>query len=755
MKIKKLFFLFVLLLFVFSANEKLFAQKRRTPPRRSIIVGTVSGNISAAPRNLPADLQRRYEAFDLAWQTIHKNYFDQTFGGLDWNKMRREYEPRVLKTTRDEELHGILQEMINRLDRSHFAVISPEVFIAIEKAKADAKAKEAELKKTENAEDAPGETIGEEDEPDEDYYSQRFGIGVELRLIDGRFVITRIGKNSAAEFAGLKTGYAIEKINDVSLAELLRKVETSPPSRRDIKRFLPAQIVEWMLNGERDSSVALTYTDETGQAKDAEIRREWLKGETISLGDNFPEQFLSFETASLNEDVGFVKFNLFALPVIEKFCAAVGEFKDKKAIIVDLRGNTGGLLGALVGLGGMLTDKSIDLGTAVYKVGSENMIASAKAKNYKGKLVFLVDNQTVSAAEVFAAAVQENNRALVVGEKTAGEALPAVSVRLPTGAVLVYPIANFKTRNGNLLEGKGVEPNFVVALDRKSLLEGKDNQLETALRLIRENESFPKSLEGVSVGIGGVKLSGAPPPPPLAIPKGKLLGAVNIKAPPPVEVYKKDEKSLKIIAEFVEKIGGEQALSKLNSYTLKGETNVSSKGTTASLQFRAFRQAPDKYAEEMTSAVVGEIREVYTPKKFFVQTDYGVNRDFPIEIDTTRIEIFAPVNQLVKKDFFKSLTFRGTFDRNGRKAHIVEAKTTDDVSIALAFDAETKLLVGYAGQFYTISLSDYRKVENLLLPFEIEREHLMRIKIEEIKLNPLIEASVFEKKENCFDKAGL
>jgi hypothetical protein len=398
----------------------------------------------------------------------------------------------------------------------------------------------------------------------------------------------------------------------------------------------------------------------------------------------------------------------------------------------------------------MLTEKSIDLGTSVYKTGSENMVAAAKAKNYKGRLVFLVDSRTVSAAEVFAAAVQENNRALVVGEKTAGEALPAVSVRLPTGAVLIYPIANFKTRNGNLLEGKGVEPNFVARLDRKSLLEGKDNQLETALKLIKENKSFPPPLDAAAIGIGGIKLSGAPPPPPpppAALPKVKLL--------PSVEVYKKDEKALKIVADFIEKIGGEQALSKINSYTIKGTTQVTGKGTTTSLDFRAFRQTPDKYVETMTSEVMGEIREVYTAKKFFVQTDYGINRDYPIEVDTSRVEILAPINQLVKKDFFKSLTFRGTFDRNGRKAHIVEAKTADGISVAIAFDAETKLLVGYAGQFYTISLSDYRRVENFLLPFEIEREYLMRIKIDEIKLNSAIEESVFNKKENCFDKAGL
>ncbi|MCA1623637.1 MAG: hypothetical protein LC778_07515 [Acidobacteria bacterium] len=759
MKNKKILFFLLLLVWTFGVSENLFAQKRKISPRKTVIAKT-SKVISSAPKSLAPELQRRLETFNLVWLTIKNNYFDQTFSGLDWNKIKTEYEPRILKTASDTQLHAILQEMINRLNRSHFAVIPPEVYRAIEKAKADAKAKE-ELQKAGNDKNMSGRGTNENDEFYAEDFFGKFGIGIELRLIDNRFVIVRIEKNSAAEKAGLKTGFTIEKINDVSLAELVRKIELYQSNIRNIKRYLPAQIVEWMLNGEKDSFVILTTSDDSGQSKEIKVLRERLKGETISLGRNFPEQFLKFETASLNDEVGFIKFNLFALPVIEKFCSAMTELKDKKAIIIDLRGNSGGILGSLVGIGGMLTEKFIDLGTSVYKVGSENLAAFSKAKNYKGRLVFLVDNQTVSAAEVFAAALQENNRALIVGEKTAGEALPSISTPLPTGAVLIYPIANFKTRNGNFLEGKGVEPNFVVGLDRNSLLEGKDVQMEMALRIIKEDNAFPKSLEGI-ITIKGVSDNSAPPPPPPApvpiLPKEKQLGEVTIRIPkpeqPPSAINKKDEKALQIIKDFIGKIGGEEALSKINSYTLKGRTDISYRGSGADLEIRIFRRKPDKYAEVMKSEVTGEVREVYTGKKYFLQSDYGITRDFPIEVDTAQIEIFAPINQLLKKDVFKTLNYQGIFERQGRKAHVMEAVTPENLSVALAFDVETKLLVGYVGQFYGISFGDYRQVENLLLPFQIERENLMKIKIEEIKLNPAIEEKSFTKKENCFDRTN-
>jgi C-terminal processing protease CtpA/Prc len=87
-----------------------------------------------------------------------------------------------------------------------------------------------------------------------------------------------------------------------------------------------------MLNGEKESSVSIVYLTETEQMKEVKVQRERLKGETINIGKNYPEQFMRFESVSINDEVGFIKFNLFALPIIEKFCAALTELKDKKRL---------------------------------------------------------------------------------------------------------------------------------------------------------------------------------------------------------------------------------------------------------------------------------------------------------------------------------------------------------------------------------------------------------------------------------------
>ncbi|MGI8466859.1 MAG: S41 family peptidase [Pyrinomonadaceae bacterium] len=746
MKNKRSLRLLFLLFICSTINGNLFAQRKKTPPTKVFIIGKQAQNSAAPAAKLSPESERRLESFRLVWQVIKDNYFDQTFSGLNWDNIKKEYEPRVLQTASDKQLYDILQEMINRLNRSHFAIIPPEVYKTIENAKAQAKAGE----KSQNAPADAGGDKGDEAKI-EDEISSKYGIGVELRLIDNQFVITRIDPNSAAEKAGLKTGFVIEKINNVSLKELLDKIEIYYPNLRTIKKFLPLEVAGWFLNGDKDTTISVSYLDAADQPREIQIKREKLDGKLILIGNNFPVQFFNFETKSLDENVGYVRFNFFALPVIEKFCSALTEFKNKKAIIIDLRGNLGGLIGTVVGISGMMTDKQIDLGTQIYKIGSENLLATAKAKNFKGRIVFLVDNLTVSAAEMFAASLQENNRALVVGEKTAGEALPSISVSLPTGAVLLYPIANYKTHDGNYLEGKGVEPNFIVNRERKSLLEGKDNQLETALKIIKEDTAFPKSIPEDSANKITVNNE-----PPLPLPKAKVLGAVNIKIPAPIAEKEpkeiKDEKSLRIIADFINKIGGEEALRGINSYALNGTAELKIKGTVVKAEISLYRQKPDRYSEIMKSESLGEIREVFNGKNHSVQTDYGVNRDFPLNVDTTDVEIFSPINNLLDKNYFKSLTFQGVFERQGRKTNIIEAKTSENFSAALAFDAETKLLVSYALQYSTISLGDYRKVENLLLPFSIARENIMSISLDEIKLNPAIEENNFKKKENCYDK---
>ncbi|UCC62352.1 MAG: hypothetical protein JSV36_16480, partial [Anaerolineae bacterium] len=108
---------------------------------------------------------------------------------------------------------------------------------------------------------------------------------------------------------------------------------------------------------------------------------------------------------------------------------------------------------------------------------------------YTGPLVVLIDVMSLSSAEEFSGAMQAIDRAVIVGERSAGICVVANWTQLPNGATFMYPIEQTQTAGGTVLEGQGVIPNFEVKLDRALLLQGVDSQLEAAVEYIERQAS--------------------------------------------------------------------------------------------------------------------------------------------------------------------------------------------------------------------------------------------------------------------------
>lgn len=680
------------------------------------------------PEKLSPEAERRLETFRMVWQTVKDNYFDQTFGGLNWNRIKIEFEPRALQAQTDAELHSLLQEMINRLNKSHFIIVPPEVFREIGKAQAEFK----EKIETSGTED--NQTESSEIEAEKASESSRFGIGIDLRFINGQAVITQIEKESPAARAGLKTGYVIEKINGISLKSFVEKIRQNSIYAKIYERQLPGLLLSF-IDGASIGAVKIGFRDEREQAKEVEIRREAFKGEFVKILSGLPAQFLTFESKSLDEETGYIKFNLFALKTVEKFCAAVSQFKNKKAIVIDMRGNAGGNFGALFGITSLLTDKGFVVGTEINKFGKEPRFVQPQLKNFKGKLVVLTDAQSFSAAEVFAAGLKENNRATIIGETTAGSALPALTVQLPTGAVFLYPVANFETPKGNLLEGIGVEPNVKIALDRKSLLEGKDAQLDAAIGFLKDEIRRNPTKNTAKFNTS---------------PQSLIIGApVNITNASTVKPLK-DERALKIIDEYIEVIGGRENLKKLNSLAASGKVEMKQAGATVEGEVEIYRKFPNKIAKVLKIDSLGEINEVFDGAKSFIQTDFmGTQRN---EVWTDEINLAANFRALLDaREIYQSITLEAAFQNGGKKINLVKAVSRQGSVVYFAFDAETKFLISRAGTQTSAYYDDYRKVGEWMFPFKIS-ESIMTYKLSEIKPNAPVDDSRFVEKASCFTK---
>ncbi|MBW3543484.1 MAG: S41 family peptidase, partial [Planctomycetes bacterium] len=184
--------------------------------------------------------------------------------------------------------------------------------------------------------------------------------------------------------------------------------------------------------------------------------------------------------------VGYIKLDKFSASSVEEMDRALWQLhqQNMQSLIVDVRGNPGGLLTTAI----TLSDKFVPAGEIVSTRGrtaGDNSSQSATwANTWKVPLVVLVDGDSASASEIFAAAIQENGRGVVVGERSYGKG--TVQTHFPLRSVagnLRLTTAKFYSPRGRAMAGSGVEPD-VAAADRDNNLK-TDEALDVALNVAK------------------------------------------------------------------------------------------------------------------------------------------------------------------------------------------------------------------------------------------------------------------------------
>jgi carboxyl-terminal processing protease len=166
-------------------------------------------------------------------------------------------------------------------------------------------------------------------------------------------------------------------------------------------------------------------------------------------------------------------------------------------IVVDLRGNPGGVGAMVMGFGGYFMDSTRSLGTMRSRFVSLNFVINPRSSRadgrrvapFAGPLAILVDPMSASTSEIFAAGMQRIGRARVFGEPSAAAALPALMERLPSGDVFVHAVADFTDPTGKRIEGVGAVPDEIVPLAIADLKQGRDAPLDAAVRWIASEKS--------------------------------------------------------------------------------------------------------------------------------------------------------------------------------------------------------------------------------------------------------------------------
>jgi carboxyl-terminal processing protease len=410
----------------------------------------VPPTLTKAPTHTPqvAANEEYLSSFEAAWQTVNDTFFDPTFGGLDWVAVHDRYRPLIGAAENDYAFYGLLNEMLFELNVSHIAVVPPE-----------------DLQQIDPILSAEG------------------SVGTTVRLVDGSAVITSVEPGSPGAKAGLRPGYVIQSIDGTSIEQIGEETELIPPLHDRNQRKRVTSAILGRLYGPPGTSISIVYLDEQGETHTESIVRA-DRGDRVVLDDSLPPFFVDFEAKRLDGDIGYIRFNAFIPPVDTAFPEAIESMSDTAGLIIDLRGNHGGLFFVRKALAEKLVGEPTLFWRYERRDGTRDVYLEPAEDVYEDPVVVLIDALSISSAEEFAGGLQAIGRAVIIGERSPGVVVVGAFTQLPNGATFMYPIERTLTARGLVLEANGVTPDIEVAIDRRSLLQGIDTQLDAAIRYI-------------------------------------------------------------------------------------------------------------------------------------------------------------------------------------------------------------------------------------------------------------------------------
>jgi len=268
---------------------------------------------------------------------------------------------------------------------------------------------------------------------------QYSGIGVWLRSDESGLVgIAGVVPTSPAEFANLQEG------------DLIQSVDGQTTKNKSLAT------VAKLLSGKPNTTAILSVNRST-ETLTFSVKRTELRSNPVQL-------------KKLTNEIVLISISEFSRGTARSMRSALAASGTERAgVILDLRGNPGGLLVEATDVAGAFLN-----GGAVvefYKPGTSPEIFNATGDGDSiTPLVVLVDRGTASAAEIVAAALQDRNRAVIVGERTFGKAAVQDLTELSNGAEIELTIGYYLTPSGKRLEGQGLAPDILVSANEPKIV---------------------------------------------------------------------------------------------------------------------------------------------------------------------------------------------------------------------------------------------------------------------------------------------
>lgn len=280
------------------------------------------------------------------------------------------------------------------------------------------------------------------------------GIGAEIGSRNDRPTVLGTLEGTPSAKSGLKAGDVIYGVNDESAEGWSVDDAVSK------------------IRGEIGTTVKLTVMRGT-EIKEFTITREKITAPSVQ--------------SEVRDGIGIIELNRFDDTTTDETRKAAKSLKDQgvKAVILDLRGNGGGLLSSAQDVAGIWLDNKVVVSERTQGKVVDELRSGGSPILGGMPTVVLVNQGSASASEIVAGALQDHKAATLMGEKTFGKGSVQKLVDLPNGSVLKVTIAKWYTPNGKNISKQGIEPNKKVEMTADDVNAGRDPQLDAALTSLR------------------------------------------------------------------------------------------------------------------------------------------------------------------------------------------------------------------------------------------------------------------------------
>lgn len=388
--------------------------------------------------------EERIKVFDQVWRAIYDNYYDKNFRGVDWREQKDLFRPKVESAATSAEFYGVLRQMLGKLGDAHTRIYSPE-------------------------------------DGFDRYRPSGLTVGLIVRRIEGQPVVTWVDPNSEVAKLGVHSGLTVLRIDGEPVEKVLLRV------RKEIgdsstSTALESQSLDKLFYGPRDTPVVVTFADSNGQEK------------TVTLVRRYTEFQRRVTAHQLPYKIGYIELTGFGPEIERDFESAMQQMQGTRGLILDLRNNGGGFVTTVAQVASYFFAEETDLGEFITRLGRSTHRRTQKLRNvYQEPLVVLVSSRSASGSEIFAAAMQERKRALIIGANpTTCGCLLGVSrtLRLSDGGKLNISDTDYRTASGHRVEGIGIKPDRQTELRIADLIANRDRTLEEAIDSLGRTIAF-------------------------------------------------------------------------------------------------------------------------------------------------------------------------------------------------------------------------------------------------------------------------